>query len=97
MLTDFKLSSEEFTKLNYERYHYPCPVVQKKLHCLFIKASHGLSNSVIGKLMDAHLNSIREWVNTYKQGGFDAIIKVGYGTNTSAMEQNAASIIESST
>lgn len=97
MLTEFKLSSEELAKLNYERYHYPCPVVQKRLHCLFIKASLGLSNSEIGNLMDAHRNSIREWVNIYKQGGFDAIIKVGYGTNTSEVEQNAVSIIESFT
>ena len=89
MLTIFKLSPEELDKLNYERYHYPCPIVQKRLHCIYLKAVSGYSNEKIGKLMDAHRNSISEWVHTYQQDGYDALVRVGYGTNQSVLENLA--------
>ena len=94
MLTILKLSSEELNKLNYERYYYPCPFVQKRLHCIYIKAALNYSNEKIAQLMDAHRNSISEWINTYQQGGYDAIVQVGYGTNKSELEMHAASIKE---
>lgn len=97
MLTIFKLSSEELTKLNYERYYYPCPVVQKRLHCLYLKGSLGLSNEKIGVLMDAHRNSISEWVKIYNQGGYEALIKAGHGTNKSELEKQSSAIIEAFT
>src|SRR4051794_13487896 len=94
MLTKLEISSEELTKLNYERYHYPCPLVQKRLHSIYIKAVSGLSNENVGNLTDAHRNSISEWVNLYLQGGIDALLKVNYGTNTSVLEEHASSIID---
>jgi transposase len=97
MLTIFELSSEELKKLNYERYNYPCPLVQKRLHCLYLKATSGFSNEKIGNLMDAHRNSISEWVQTYQQGGYESIVRVSYGTNQSVLEKQAASITESFT
>ena len=94
MVTTLEISSEELTKLNYERYHYPCPLVQKRLHSLYIKAVSGLSNEDVGKLTDAHRNTISEWVKLYQQGGMAALLKVNYGTNTSVLEQHASSIVE---
>jgi transposase len=94
MLTILKLSSEELNKLNYERDHYPCPIVQKRFHCIYIKATMGYSNEKIGEIMDAHRNSVSEWIHTYQQGGYDAIAEVGYGTNISELETHAASITE---
>lgn len=47
--------------------------------------------------MDAHRNSIVEWVKIYNKGGYEAIIKVGYGTNESQLEKHSSSIIESFT
>src|SRR3954470_7700092 len=94
MLTKLEISSEELTKLNYERYHYPCPLVQKRLHSLYIKAVSGLSNEDVGNLTDAHRNSLSEWVKLYQQGGMEALMKVNYGTNTSVLEEQAGSLVE---
>jgi transposase len=94
MLTTLQISSEELTKLNYERYHYPCPLVQKRLHSIYIKAVSALSNEDVGNLTDAHRNSISEWIKLYQQGGIQALLKVNYGTNTSVLEQHASSIVE---
>jgi transposase len=94
MLTKLELSSEELHKLNYERYHYPCPVVQKRLHSIYIKAVSGLSNEKVCSLTGAHRNSLREWIQIYEQNGFDALLQVSYGTNISLLENEAAGIKE---
>src|SRR3954462_13476015 len=94
MLTTLQISSEELKKLNYERYHYPCPVVQKRLHSLYIKAVSGLSNKEVGKLTDAHRNSVSERVHLYQQRGIEALLKVHYGQNSSVLEEHAGSIVE---
>jgi transposase len=95
MLTTFILSSEELEKLNYERYHYPCPIVQKRLHCLYLKATTNYSNEQIGLQMDAHRNSISQWVAIYQQGGYKAIIQVDYGANQSELEDHATDLVQS--
>ena len=94
MLTKFKISSGELARLNYERYHYPCPLVQKRLHSIYIKAMSGLSNEDVGNFTDAHRNSISEWAKAYQQGGFDALLIVKHGTNTSLLENHASGIDE---
>src|SRR5947209_8140970 len=94
MLTTLQISSEELRKLNYERYPYPCPLVQKRLHSLYIKALSGLSNEELGKLTDAHRNSISEWIKAYQQGGIEALLKVNYGTNTRVLEAHTGSLVE---
>jgi hypothetical protein len=50
MLTTLILNSEELTQLNYERYHYPCAIVQKRLHSIYIKASVYLSNKEVSQI-----------------------------------------------
>jgi len=94
MLTKFKISSGELARLNYERYHYPCPLVQKRLHSIYIKAMSGLSNEDVGNFTDAHRNSISEWAKVYQQGGFDALLIVNHGTNRSLLENHASGIDE---
>ena len=54
----------------------------------------GYSNEKIGEIMDAHRNSVSQWIHTYQQGGYDAIAQVGYGTNKSELETYASSITE---
>jgi len=94
MLTKLEISSGELARLNYERYHYPCPLVQKRLHSIYIKAVSGRSNEDVGNLTDAHRNSISEWVHVYQQGGIDELLKVNHGTHKSLMESHATNINE---
>jgi len=94
MLTKLEIRSEELAKLNYERYHYPCPLVQKRLHSIYIKAISDLSNEDIGNLTDAHRNSISQWVKAYRQEGIAALLKVNHGTNKSLLESHAINISE---
>src|SRR5271156_389876 len=94
MLTKLNAKSEELARLNYERYHYPCPVVQKRLHSIYIKAVTGFSNEAVGAITDAHRNSISQWTRIWQNQGLDALLQVGYGTNKSLLENHASSIKE---
>jgi transposase len=94
MLTNLEISSEELEWLKYERYHYPCPLVQKRLHAIYIKAVSGLSNEKVGVLVDAHRNSISEWIAICQAKGIDALLDVNYGTNISKLESHATNIVE---
>ena len=38
------LSKTEIQRLNYERYYYPCPIVQKRIYAVYIKATTNMSN-----------------------------------------------------
>src|SRR5438093_4869607 len=92
MLTKLNLSSEELDALNYERYYYPCPLVQKRLHGVYIKATTGLSNEMVALAVDSHRNRVAIWIKNYQDGGLDALMENHYSTNVSELEQYAGSI-----
>lgn len=94
MLTKLNLSSEELNALNYERFYYPCPQVQKRLHAVYIKATTGLSNEVVALAVDSHRNRVSIWIKNYQNGGLDALMQNNYCTNLSELEQYAGSIID---
>ncbi len=88
------LSSEELAKLNYERYHYPCPIIQKRLHAVYIKASTLLSNKKISIIVGGHCNSVGQWITIYKENGFDELCKITCHSNQSLLEKESVSIKE---
>jgi transposase len=89
------LSTSETDMLNYERYHYPDPVIQKRLHAVYLKAKLGRPNKEISHIVDASRNSISNWLDIYESDGFEGLCKLGYGTNTSELQQHATSILDS--
>lgn len=91
------LSEAEIHRLNYERYHYPCPTVQKRLHAIYIKATTDMSNNLIGTLTDLDRDSVGYWIMRYQLGGFEAVCQFNYGTNKSILENYEKSILQSLT
>jgi transposase len=94
MLTRLKLSPEELNKLNYERYHYPCALVQKRLHAVYIKATTNFSNEVVAIIVSSHRNKIAQWIKDYQSGGIEQLKKLGYDKNQSELEQHSDSITD---
>lgn len=92
-----KISNAEIQRLNYERYYYPCPTVQKRIHAVYIKAITEMSNTMIGVLVDLHRDSVDDWIMRYEQGGFEALCQFNYGTNKSALENHSESLLQSFT
>lgn len=91
----FNLSKAEIERLSYERYAYPDPMVQKGIFAIYLKATLGWNNSIIGQTVGLHYNGIGKWINVYKQSGFEALLNNDYGSKKSELENHADSILES--
>lgn len=91
----FNLSKTEIEKLSYERYTYPDPMVQKRIYAVYLKATLGWSNSIIGHAVGLHYNAVGNWINIYKTNGFEALLSNNYGSKKSELENHADSILKS--
>lgn len=91
------LSDAETQQLNYERFHYPCPIVQKRIHAVYLKAAFGLPDTMIGQLTGLHRHSVSRWVQLYQNEGIEPLCRFKYGTNKSELEGCSDSILKSFT
>jgi len=87
-------SKAEIKKLNYERYYYPCPLVQKRIHAVYHKVTSNMSNEKIASIVDLHRDSVSDWTRVYQKGGFKALCQFNYGTNKSELEEHSSNILE---
>ena len=94
-MLQINLSKAEIKKLNYERYNYPCPKVQKRVQAVYLKATNRMSNEKIGEIAGLHRDSVGDWIRAYQEGGFLALCCYNYGTNQSEMESHSGSIMNS--
>lgn len=94
-MLQINLSETEIQQLNYERYHYLCPMVQKRIHAVYLKATTELSITRIGQLCDLHRHAVSHWVKQYEAGGFENLCQFNYGTNRSKLDNFAGSILDS--
>jgi transposase len=91
----FNISQAEIEKLSYERYAYPDPMVQKRIFAVYLKATLGWNNSVIGHIVGMHYNAVGKWIKAYKTHGFEALLSNNYGSKKSELENHADSILKS--
>src|ERR1051325_8712957 len=88
-----KLSEAELERLRYERYAYPCPMVQKRLFAVYLKAICGYPNWQIGLICGLHENTVAHWVRVYEAQGYEGLLTNGYGTNESELEKHSTSLL----
>ncbi len=89
----FNISKAEIDKLNYERFAYPHPMIQKRIFSVYLKAVLNYSNSTIGLITGLHPNSVSYWIRVYKEKGFEGLLTNGYGTNKSSLDEHAENIL----
>jgi len=94
-MLQINLSETEIRRLNYERYHYPCPIVQKRIEAVFIKCTTDLSQEMVGQICGLHRNIVRYWVRKYETEGIESLYENNYGTNKSELDHYAESILAS--
>ena len=95
MLIQMNLSAEEIRELNYKRFREKSPIIQKRLHAIYLKSVMGLSNSYIGKMLDAHRNSVDAWIRIYQEERLEGLCILRYRSPRSEMEEYAE-VIKSS-
>jgi len=65
-----KFTEEEKQALDYGRYNYPDPRVQRKMGALWLK-SMGFSHGEICRVIGISLNTLRSYLRAYQQGGIE--------------------------
>ena len=92
MLT-LQASDADIATLNYERFHYPDAIIQKRLHAVYFKITQNYSCSEIGSLVDLNRKTVSQSIHNYKIGGIKSLYFNNYGTNKSILDKQKASII----
>jgi transposase len=77
--------------LNYERYHHPVPLVQRRMEALWLK-SHGLPHGQIAQLVGITENPLREYFQLYCEGGVDGLKAVAIQGPVSALQAHYPSL-----
>ncbi len=84
-------SEEEINQLNYERYHYPHPLVQKRMEALYLK-SQKLSHQDICRLCRLSRPTLSIYLKTYLQGGIESLKQLAYQGQASQLNQHQTTI-----
>jgi len=85
-------SEAEIQELRYERFHYPCPIVQKRMHCVYLKCAFNFEHKFIAAILDRHPNTVTTDILRYQSKGIEGLKQVNYGTNKSELDTHAETI-----
>ena len=77
MTAQLEFTSEMRKVLNYERYHHPVPLVQRRMEVLWLK-SHDLPHALIAKLAGLSENTVRDYFQLYLEGGVEKLKEVDF-------------------
>ena len=89
MTINLEFTPEVRVDLNYERYHHPHPVVQRRMETLWLK-SHDLPHELIAELAGVCENTMRDYFQLYQNGGIEKLKELdrcvvhGYLTGSAA-------------
>ena len=93
MTIQLTFTPEVQKELNYERYHHPVPLVQRRMEVLWLK-SHGLPHEQIARLAGVSENTIRDYFLLYQAGGLDKLKEVNLYRPTSELDAHSTSLEE---
>jgi transposase len=93
MTTQIEFTSEIRETLNYERYHHPVPLVQRRMEVLWLK-SHDLPHALIAKLAGVSENTIRDYFELFLAGGLEKLKEVHFYRPESELVPYAHSLEE---
>lgn len=88
------ISDAEIQELNYERFNYPCKLVQKRLHIVYCAATSNYAYKELGALFDRHPNTVTKDIKRYMSEGIEGLKKVNYGTNKSRLVEHEQTLKE---
>ena len=91
MTTQIAFTPEIIETLNYERYHHPVPLVQRRMETLWLK-SHDLPHALIAKLAGVSENTIRDYFQLFAEGGVDQLKQVDFYRPDSDLVEHTTSL-----
>ncbi len=93
MTTQIEFTPEQRETLNYERYHQPVPLVQRRMEVLWLR-SHGLPHALIAQLAGVSENTMRADFELFVAGGIDKLKEVHFYRPESKLVAHVASLEE---
>jgi transposase len=81
----------EIEQLNRERWHYPDPRIQRRLHSVYYK-SQGYAHQEIERLVDISAKSLRSFLRLYEAGGIEGLKVLNYPKPQSALAAHQQTI-----
>lgn len=91
MTKQLKIPADIQEELNYERYHHPVPLVQRRMEVLWLK-SHGLPHEQIAKLGGITENTMRDYFRLYEEGGLEKLKEVKWEGPASELMGHVSSL-----
>jgi transposase len=86
-------TEEDTQAFAYERYHYPDPLVQRKMEVLWL-VSQGLSREEVARLAGVSSKTVRRYVQQFQRGGLEALKRNGYQGAPNALEPHRETLKE---
>ena len=90
-MIQIEFSPEAIEQLNYERYHYPHPRIQKKMEVLYLK-SQTLPHNEICRLCRISKTTLTTYFKQYRQDGIEGLKQWNYKGQPSALNAHADTI-----
>jgi len=87
MLT-LKINEADLSVLRYEKYLYPCLLVQKRMEVIHLRALTGLTNQQIAQIAGVHPDTVTDYVRCYNQWGLAGLKTVGYRGQAGALDHH---------
>ncbi len=84
-------TEEEIAALQFERYHYPDPKVQKKFEVLWLK-SQRLSHETIAQLAGVCARTVQRYLQEYLDGGLERLKQNHYTGSPSKLNGHAETL-----
>jgi transposase len=84
-------SEEEIKELDNQRYRHPHPRVQRKMEALLLKAK-GLPHYQIANCVGVCENTLRDYLQQYREGGIEALKRLEFYQPSSELEKHRDSL-----
>jgi transposase len=91
MTKRLEFTPEIHQSLNYERYHHPVPLVQRRMEVLWLK-SHDLPHTLIAKLAGVSENTMRDYFQLYEEGSVEKLKEVHFYRPESELQAHITSL-----
>jgi transposase len=85
MLT-LQINEADLSVLTYEKYLYPCLLVQRRMEVIHLRALTRLTNQQIAQLAGVHPDTVTDYVRCYNQQGLAGLKAVGYQGPSSSLD-----------
>lgn len=93
LTTHLEFTPEIVKALNYERFHHPVPLVQRRMEVLWLKR-HGLPHEQVAVLGNISETTLRAYFQLYLAGGIEGLKEVHFYHRESELVQHVNSLEE---